>query len=52
VALFTITTEFHIIQFRMLGVLMNAKSERIWEEEIAMQFFNVQELTRKNSQES
>ena len=47
-----IMSEFHIIQFRMLGLLMNAESKRIWEEEIAMQSRNVQELTRKMGQES
>ena len=45
-------SEFHIIQFRMPGLLMNAESERIWEEEIAVQSRKIPELTEKKSEKS
>jgi hypothetical protein len=40
-------SEFHIMQFRTLGLLMNGELERICVEEIAMQSRNMQELTEK-----
>jgi len=36
----------------MLGLLMNAELEMIWEEEIAMQSRHMQEITEKKSHAS